>query len=168
MVELGGAAPAQDVGSGLGVVELHIWHLMFPPLWAARLAPRVLSVTSLVPGMGPLPALSGPEPPPVAGTHLLDSANQVPVAEENDHQRDHEVNHKHVDDERFIVDLWLQSVIVNPARALHALGDVPARRAGQISAQRRAAEPAPGSRSPSPAAPTWTSRTAGERRTPAP
>lgn len=80
--------------------------------------------------MGPFPALgmgAAPGPPPLAGTHLLDSANQVPIAEENDHQRDREVNHKHVDDERFVVDLWLQSVIVNPARALHALGDVPAR-----------------------------------------
>lgn len=76
--------------------------------------------------MGPFPAL-GTALLATVGTHLLDSANQVPIAEENDQQRDREVNHKHVDDKRFIVDLWLQSVIVDPTRALHALGDVPAR-----------------------------------------
>lgn len=42
-----------------------------------------------------------------------------------------EVDHEHVDDERLIVDLRLERVVVNPLQALHALRDVLRPREGQ-------------------------------------
>lgn len=40
------------------------------------------------------------------------------------------MDHEHVDDERLIVGLLVGRVVVNPARALHALRDVPEDRGG--------------------------------------
>lgn len=64
-------------------------------------------------------------PVPREEPYLLDCEDQLPIAEEDDDQGDGEVDHEHVDDEGLIVDLRLECVVVNPARALQALWDVP-------------------------------------------
>lgn len=54
------------------------------------------------------------------------SAEEASVAEEDDEQGDTEVEDKHIDDERGVVDLRLGSVVVNPTGTLHSLWDIPA------------------------------------------
>jgi len=98
--------------------------------------------------LSPRGARHSPHPP--GSTHLLHSADQVPIAEEDDGQWDHEVDHEHVDDKGFVVDLRLQRVVVDPTRALHALGDVPASTRG---GQRPAELPTPCAPCPAPSLP---------------
>lgn len=75
-------------------------------------------------------------PVPSTGPYLLDGEDQLSVAEEYDNHRDGEVDHEHVDDKGLVVDLWLEGVVVDPTRALHAFWDVPEgrRRLGQDGA----------------------------------
>lgn len=54
------------------------------------------------------------------------SAEEASVAVEDDEQGDTEVEDKHIDDERGVVDLRLGSVVVNPTGTLHSLWDIPA------------------------------------------
>lgn len=54
------------------------------------------------------------------------SAEKATVAEENDEEGDGEMEDKHVDDERGVVDLGLGGVVVDATGALHPLRDVPA------------------------------------------
>lgn len=60
--------------------------------------------------------------------YLLDCEDQLPIAEEDDDQRDDEVDYEHVDDKGLVVDLGLECVVVDPTRALHALRDIPEHR----------------------------------------
>lgn len=46
--------------------------------------------------------------------YLLDCEDQLPIAEEDDGQRDAEVDHEHVEDEGLVVDLGLECIVVNP------------------------------------------------------
>lgn len=48
-------------------------------------------------------------------SYLLDCEDQLPIAEKDDDHRNGEVDHEHVDDEGFVVDLRLECVVVNPA-----------------------------------------------------
>lgn len=60
----------------------------------------------------------------LGGSSFLHSAEQAAVAEEHDGQRGEEVADEHVDDKGLVVESLGTCVVVDSARALHALGDV--------------------------------------------
>lgn len=68
--------------------------------------------------------------PPSSGCYLSDFADEAPIGEEDDHDRDDEVDDKHVEDVGLVVVVGVVGVIVRATGALHPLWHVPASEKG--------------------------------------